>query len=78
MGYFHIVDFGTWKINGIWNIIAYEWDIDGILVRYNGFSWGFPWSWRYPELAGWFCQGKSPSKIDDDWGIPPILGTPPK
>ena len=28
-------------------------------------------SWGYPKLAGWLiCNGKSQSKIDDDWGVP--------
>ena len=39
---------------------------------------GFPWSWGYPKLAGWFINvynGKSQSEMDDFWSTT-ILGTP--
>ena len=35
---------------------------------------GFPWPWGYPNRRVY--SGKVPSKMDDDWGVPPWIGTP--
>ena len=41
------------------------WDnIDGMLES----IWGFPWSWEYPFIAGWFME--IPIAMADDWGVP--------
>ena len=53
------------KFNGIWwNIIPYKWDIHGILMRYNGWIWGFPQSWGIPKMRGFLLE-----KIPLKWMI---------